>query len=61
MVLNTGFESTDNRLEKEVFAYTAITFISETGGSLGLFLGFSFLSIWDFWEYILEKYKQYRN
>ena len=61
IMLNTGFDSEDNRVEKEVWAYTTINFISEMGGSLGLFLGFSFLSVWDFWECILEKYKEYKH
>ena len=56
----TSFDSTEGRLEKEVWAYTAISFIAEMGGALGLFIGFSFLSVWDFWEYIFDKYKQYR-
>ena len=33
---------------KETLAYDVLTFISNFGGSLGLFVGFSFLMLWDF-------------
>ena len=56
-----SFNSTEGRLEKEVWAYSAISFIAEMGGALGLFIGVSFLSVWDFWEYVFDKYKQCRN
>ena len=56
----TSFDSTEGQLEKEVWAYPAISFIAEMGGSLGLFIGVSFLSVWDFWEYVFDKYKKHR-
>ena len=55
------FDNTEGQLEKEVWAYPAISFIAEMGGSLGLFIGVSFLSVWDFWEYVFDKYKKHRN
>ena len=33
--------------EREVFLYDLTSFVSEFGGSLGLFLGFLFFSCWD--------------
>ena len=60
-MLITSFDYTETRLEKEVWPYPAISFIAEMGGALGLFIGFSFLSVWDFWEYLFDKYKQYTN
>ena len=33
--------------EEEVLVYPFQSFIAEFGGSLGLFLGFSFMTIWD--------------
>ena len=56
-----SFDYTEARQEKEVWAYPAISFIAEMGGSLGLFIGVSFLSVWDFGEYVFDIYKQYRN
>ena len=46
------------RLEREVQAYPVISFVAEMGGALGLFIGVSFLSVLDFWEYVFYKYKQ---
>ena len=57
----TSFDYTEGRLEKEVWDYPTISFIAEMGGSLGLFIGVSFLSVWDFGEFIFEKYKQFKN
>ena len=40
--------------KKETYVYPAISFVSEIGGSLGLFVGFSFLSIWDWFDPIFD-------
>ena len=34
-------------VEREELLYPKSTFVAEVGGSLGLFLGFSFITIWD--------------
>ena len=60
-VLFVSYDNTESRLVKELWAYPTISFIAEMGGSLGLFIGVSFLSVWDFGEYVFSKYKQYRN
>ena len=49
------FSSTELRVEKEVPAYPTMSFIAEIGGSLGLFIGFSFLTIWDCMEIMIER------
>ena len=56
-----SFDYTEARQEKEVWAYPVISFIAEMGGSLGLFIGVSFLSVWNFGEYLFDIYKQYKN
>ena len=56
-----SFDYTEARQEKEVWAYPVISFIAEMGGSLGLFIGVSFLSVWDFLEFIFDRYRQNRN
>ena len=38
---------------KEVEVYPFESFISEFGGALGLFIGFSFMMIWDLIEMLL--------
>ena len=42
------FPSTEVTLEEEEFVYPFVSFVAEFGGALGLFLGFSFLMVWDF-------------
>jgi hypothetical protein len=34
-------------IEKEMTSYSALSFLADIGGSLGMFLGFSFLMVWD--------------
>ena len=42
------FLSTEFTLEEEAYVYPFISFVAEFGGALGLFLGFSFLMVWEF-------------
>lgn len=39
------------RRRTEVMMYPWVSFVSEFGGALGLFVGFSFMMFWDFAEY----------
>ena len=34
-------------MKEEALMYPATSFVAEVGGALGLFLGFSFLGLWD--------------
>ena len=43
--------------KKEVWIYPIESLISEFGGALGLFLGFSFLMIWDMMKIIVTSEK----
>ena len=40
--------------KKELWVYDEISLVSEIGGALGLFVGFSFLSVADLVTYIYE-------
>ena len=60
-MLFLSFDYTEARLKKEIWAYTGISFVAEMGGALGLFIGVSFLSVWEFGEFIFDKCKQYRK
>ena len=44
-----GFSFSTNSVEvlEEVLVYPFESFLAEVGGALGLFLGFSFMMIWD--------------
>ena len=37
-------------IEKELKGYTELSLLADMGGSLGMFLGFSFLGAWDIAE-----------
>ena len=51
--------SSEVTTRRENFVYPLISFISEVGGALGLFLGFSFLSLWDLIQFLFcLAYKQ---
>ena len=39
--------SSTTRLEKEELIYPFASLVAEFGGTLGLFLGFSFMTLWD--------------
>ena len=39
--------SSNTRVETEELIYPVSTLVAEFGGTLGLFLGFSFISLWD--------------
>ena len=53
--------STNLKIEKESLMYPEMSLISELGGGLGLFLGFSLLTIWDGFEFLSEKCKYARK
>ena len=45
-------------VHEEVYKYPLMSYIAEFGGSLGLFLGASFLSAWDLVEWGVKKSKR---
>ena len=47
MVICLWAVSKYTQYEEEVLVYPFQSFVAEFGGSLGLFLGFSFMTIWD--------------
>ena len=59
-VLLFSLASTEIPAEREVWAYTTISLIADLGGALSLFVGVSALSVWDCFEYILQRYKQFK-
>ena len=61
LTIYVSFDYMETRLEKEVWAYPVISFIAEMGGALGLFVGISFLSVWDLGEFVILKFKKYHS
>ena len=53
--------SSEVKIEKEAYVYPAISFIGELGGSLGLFLGFSFLTIFDIFDIIVKIFEYFKK
>lgn len=51
-----NFVSTEVEIRREAFVYKATNFVAEIGGALGLFLGVSFLSIWDILESLPRRF-----
>ena len=49
-----GYSSNSLTIKEETLLYPFESFLAEFGGSLGLFLGFSFLTIWDIFVSILR-------
>ena len=53
------FGSPKVTVQKEVLAYTYMSFVADCGGLLGLFVGFNFLMIWDLLVILNHKIKAY--
>ena len=51
-----GYSSNSLTIKEETLLYPFESFLAEFGGSLGLFLGFSFLTIWDIFVSILRRF-----
>ena len=45
--LAVSFGSLATTVRREYYTYSFISFVSDVGGSLGLFVGFSFFAVWD--------------
>ena len=48
--IEIAYAETEAVEEREAYVYDLVTFVSEVGGALGLFLGFSFLTCWEVLE-----------
>ena len=51
------YATTQVTRKEEVYMYPFRSFLAEFGGALGMFLGFSFLMVWDFIRWILERFR----
>ena len=52
------FPDDDILIKKEVESYSGVSLLADIGGSLGMFLGFSFITLWDVFGSFLHKLKQ---
>ena len=55
------YAETDAVEEREAYVYDLVSFVSEEGGALGLFLGFSFLTCWEVLEIIIKGFFRKKN
>ena len=55
------YATTEVQLEEEDWVYPTLSFIAELGGALGMSIGFSFLSLWDCFEFGHGKCKKTSN
>ena len=55
MQISMSYASTHITVKEEVYTYPFTSFLAEFGGALGLFLGFSFLVVWDCIRLLLAK------
>ena len=55
--LGVIFATTEVLFKEDILVYPPLSFIAEFGGALGLFLGFSFNMIWDFFSWAVESAK----
>ena len=46
------------KVKKEILMYPFTSLVAEVGGALGLFLGFSFLMIWDIMEIVKSRFQR---
>ena len=61
IVFMFGYSTNAVTVKEQAYIYPLQSFVAEFGGALGLFIGFSFLGVWDFimWllEFMVQKYK----
>ena len=58
-IFSTTFSTNVLTVMEEEYVYPFDSFIAEFGGALGLFLGFSFLMIWDLIQFGIESIKKH--
>ena len=51
-----NFVSTEVEIRREAFVYKGTNLLAEIGGALGLFLGVSFLSVWEILENLTGRF-----
>ena len=56
-IFSMAFSTNVLTVMEEEYVYPLDSFIAEFGGALGLFMGFSFLMIWDLIQFGLESIK----
>ena len=60
-LITLKFPDNEVTIETEVELYSFISLVSDIGGALGLFLGFSFVMVWDEAEGVIRKMRKYWN
>ena len=61
LIFGLTLVNTEVKVETEVLVYPFTSFVSEFGGALGLFLGFSFFMLWDWIIKLVHLFKASKN
>ena len=59
--LGVSYSTTEITVEEEQWVYPEVSFLAEFGGALGMFLGFSFMMIWDCFSSLLNIFETYKS
>ena len=60
-IFSVAFSTNVLTVMEEKYVYPIDSFIAEIGGALGLFLGVSFLTIWDLIQFGYESTKKFKS
>ena len=58
--LGVSYSTTEVVVEEEQWVYPPVSFLAEFGGALGMFLGFSFMLVWDCFTVLFSRINNYK-
>ena len=58
--LGVSYSTTEVVVEEEQWVYPPVSFLAEFGGALGMFLGVSFMLVWDCFTVLFRRINNYK-